>query len=413
MLHSLRVKGFKSLSDVGVQLPRFTVLFGPNATGKSNVLDALQALSRIGTLRTVSDALADPIRGYPVEAFRFPPEGLPGLLGAVSARFSLSADLHISSHRYRYSVEVSIQPRTGGLTVSDEYLTELTALGEPRGNPSMAIVDNRIRIRRKSKPAHPRYEDVGLNHSQLSDPRLSGPEYRAFERVRQDLARWRVYYLDPRSAMRSAKLPAEVQDIGVLGEDIGPFLYRLQHEQPKAFSSVKRTLRAVIPSVVDLTVDLDKRRGTLDITVQQGGVPFSSRIISEGTLRVLALCCVAANPWGGSLIAFEEPENGVHPRRLELVVKLLMSLAHDKGRQVIVTSHSPALCSAVLQEARDRGVTSDTALMMVKREPKGTSVVPFAATGALFEDSEIRQALTTPTEDGVFRELLLRGLLDE
>src|SRR3972149_2956524 len=57
MLKSLTVRGFKSLKDVTVELPRMAVLFGPNAAGKSNLLDAIQALSRIGTQRTLADAL--------------------------------------------------------------------------------------------------------------------------------------------------------------------------------------------------------------------------------------------------------------------------------------------------------------------------------------------------------------------
>ena len=154
--------------------------------------------------------------------------------------------------------------------------------------------------------------------------------------------------------MRSAKPPSDVRDIGVLGEDIAPFLFHLKAEYPKFFDAVKRTLRSLIPSVEDLSVDLDKRRGTLDIQVKQGGVDFSSRIVSEGTLRVLAICALAVNPWGGSLLAFEEPENGIHPRRLELIVDLLTSLAIVQGRQVIVTTHSPLLCNAVLQRSRSQ-----------------------------------------------------------
>lgn len=67
MLTKLTVRNFKSLADVTVEFPRLTVLFGPNAAGKSNLLDAIQALSRIGT-RTLADALSDPVRGHPVFA---------------------------------------------------------------------------------------------------------------------------------------------------------------------------------------------------------------------------------------------------------------------------------------------------------------------------------------------------------
>src|SRR3972149_148228 len=47
VLRRLSIEGFKSLRKVGVEFPQFTVLFGPNAAGKSNLLDAVQALSRI------------------------------------------------------------------------------------------------------------------------------------------------------------------------------------------------------------------------------------------------------------------------------------------------------------------------------------------------------------------------------
>lgn len=86
-------------------------------------------------------------------------------------------------------------------------------------------------------------------------------------------------------------------------------------------------------------MQLDERRGTLDILIRQGGVEYSSRVVSEGTLRVLALCAVAVNPWAGSLLAFEEPENGVHPRRLDLIARLLMSLATDGVRIPVQTDH--------------------------------------------------------------------------
>ena len=411
MLSQLTVKGFKSLDEVSVKFPRLTVLFGPNTAGKSNLLDAVQALSRIGTSRTLSDALSEPIRGYPVEAFAFPKGGLAELLSMKRSYFELEAFLDVGKNRYRYRVQVEIQLESGGLAVKDEYLTTLTARGESKGNPSIERVADQVRIRRKSKPANPRKEPVGLNYSILSDPRLGGAEYRAIEVIREELSGWRVYYLDPRVAMRTPKPPTDVRDIGVLGTDIAPFLYRLRADKPKYFEMIKRTLRSLIPSIDDIVVDLDKRRGTLDIHIQQNGKQFSSRIISEGTLRVLALCAIVVNPWSGSLLAFEEPENGVHPRRLELIAELLISLAIEQRRQVIVTTHSPLFCDAALKLSRSH--PSDIVLMNVRRGANGTEVHPFDVTGPLFKDQEIARALTAGTEDGLFESLMIRGMLDE
>jgi predicted ATPase len=410
MLKNLTIRGFKSLRDVRLEFPRVTVLFGANAAGKSNLLDAIQALSRIGTQRTLADALSEPIRGHPIEAFSFPSGGLAELLSAAAARFSIGADLTRQKDTYRYSVDVEIAPGSGSMTVADEYLSALAKDGTPKGTAAIELVDGRLRLRRKSHPGKPRYEHPGQNYSILSDPRLGAPEYREIELARAELSDWRTYYLDPRVAMRAAQPPSDVRDIGVLGGDIAPFLYRIRSAYPKRFAAISRALRSIIPSIEEATVDLDKRRGTLDILIRQGGVDYSSRIVSEGTLRVLALCAIAVNPWGGSLLAFEEPENGVHPRRLELIAQLLLSLALEQERQVVVTTHSPLFCDAVLRGSRSQ--PDDIGLFSVRQEGQATAVQRFNLLGPLFKDQELAAALATGTEDGLFESLLLRGLLD-
>ncbi len=55
MLRRIHIRGFKSLKDVEVTLSPLVVLVGPNAAGKSNLLDALQLLSKLGTSRTLKE----------------------------------------------------------------------------------------------------------------------------------------------------------------------------------------------------------------------------------------------------------------------------------------------------------------------------------------------------------------------
>lgn len=412
MLKRLRVQGFKSLADVEVEFSALTALFGPNAAGKSNLLDALLVLSRMTTERTLADALSGPVRGHPTELFQLPPDGLAALYKQEQAQFTFEADLEQKGkNRLRYRVSIEIQPRSGSLSVADEYLARISTDGRPIGALALEVVDGEIHIHRKSKPAHPCRERMGLNHTQLSDMQFSGVEYSLIEKVRNELSAFRSYYLDPRVAMRRSGPPREVTDIGPLGEDFAPFLYRLRSSEHKRyFDAVVRTLRSIIPSVESLTVDLDEKRGTLDIQIVQNGVTFSSRIISEGTLRVLALCAMAANPWPGALVAFEEPENGVHPRRLELVARLLGSLAIDQGKQVIVTTHSPLFCQEILALKREH--PEKVALLVVRQEGGVTRCLPFQPRGPLFEDQEVQAALTSRREDGWFEGLVLRGLVD-
>ena len=413
MLKRIIVTGYKSLRQVEVGLSRLTVLFGPNAAGKSNFIDGLQVLARIASHRTLSDAITEPLRGYPIEQFSFPAGGLPQLLSQESADFTFTVELETgkpASH-YRYKIKVCIHPESGSLSVGDEYLALLTKKGEVKGNPSIEKIEDQIRIRRKSKPANPQRETINLNYAIISDTRFRGIEYRHIERCRDELANWRTYYLDPRVAMRSAMTPSDVRDIGPLGGAIAPFLYKLSTARNGHYAAIKRTLKSLIPRIEDLKVDLDKKRGVVDITIQQDGIEYSNRIISEGTLRVLSLCAIAANPWGSGLVAFEEPENGVHPKRLELIADLLAAMALDQGRQVVVTTHSPLLCEAVLRKQKRH--PDAISLMKVGYGVAGTTIAPFDISGPLFIDQEIRSALADGAEDGLFESLLLRGLIDE
>ncbi len=137
MLRRFAIRGFKSLEDVEMEPPRLAVLIGPNAAGKSNLLDALQMLARTATERTLADALVPPIRGFPQEAFTFPSGGLPELLAQPSAQFSLEADLELEpegrrEERVRYRLAVAIDPDSGELTVADERLVKLSKDYEPK-----------------------------------------------------------------------------------------------------------------------------------------------------------------------------------------------------------------------------------------------------------------------------------------
>src|SRR3989338_6724593 len=96
MLKRIKIKGYKSLVAVDVSLRPLSVLFGPNAAGKSNFLDALQLLSRIATSRTLKDAFEPPYRGKPLESFSFGLEGIKGLLMAESSSFSVEVDVELS-----------------------------------------------------------------------------------------------------------------------------------------------------------------------------------------------------------------------------------------------------------------------------------------------------------------------------
>ena len=421
MLRKIRVQGFKSLHDVEIGLAPLVVLFGPNAVGKSNVLEALLLLSRVATERTLGDALGPPLRGYPLEAFSLPRGGLADLLKQDSATLALDAliDPVAAADGARqdtldYRVGIEIRPKTGELVVVDEYLARMNRVGAAKGLPRIEPEHGQLVVRRLGEAGHPRQEPLGLNHTLASNMQFTGSDrYPDFDRLRAELAAWRIYYLDPRVAMRQAQPPRDVSDIGTQGEWLAPFLYRLMHDpaRKKFFQAIGRGLRAAIPSIDALDVDLDPQRGTLDIQVSQDHTRYSSRVVSEGTLRVLALCAIAASPWPGTLVAFEEPENGVHPRRIEVTADLLYGMIHNGRRQVVVTTHSPTLLAAMVRRARE-ATEGSVRLLQCTRVGDSTAVREFTPTGELFDTDEIRDGLLSQDDDRIIEAMLLRGWLD-
>jgi predicted ATPase len=418
MLKRLHVKGFKSIEDLAVEFSPLVVIFGPNAAGKSNLLDAQMLLSRIATERTLADAFSWPLRGYPAEAFTLARQGLEGLLAQPEAVLSLEAVVGSKSPGTEngpdllYRIGIRIKPSTGALSVVEEHLDRLKRNGTPAIAPRIERSGEALVIRRLNESGQPRKEQIGLNHALVSNLQFTGPKYPDLDRLRAELRGWQIYYLDPRVAMREAQPPREVTDIGPLGQWLAPFLFRLKETRDLAprFDAIRRALHAAVPAIESLDVTLDPARGTLDIQVVQDGVPFSSRVISEGTLRVLALCAIAANPWPGSLVAFEEPENGVHPRRIAVIADLLGSVAEGGKTQVIVTTHSPTLVAAMVRKQRKhpRLVT----ILACHREGRATVIRPFGTAGELFDDPEIQKALQDRAEDGLIESMLLRGWTD-
>lgn len=418
MLRRIHVRGFKSLFDVEVELAPLVVLLGPNATGKSNFQEALFLLSRLVTERTLADAFEPPLRGYPAEAFSLPEGGLPGLLSQDQAELAIEVDLELPSSSkipgLRYRIGVQIEPKTGSLAVTDEYLARLNRDGSiKKMEPRIDRHEGHLVVRHLGRAGRSRYEELGLNHAVASNLQFSGAtRYPDFDRLRAELSRWHTYYLDPRLAMREPQPPREVTDIGPRGDLIAPFLHRLKESErlEKYFHAIRRGLHSAIPSIEGLDVDLDKTRGTLDIQITQDGTPYSSRVISEGTLRVLALCAIAANPTPSALVAFEEPENGVQPRRIEVIARLLASMALPGRTQVIVTTHSPTLIGAMLRIRRERPQL--IRLLRCTQEGRETRLKPFEPAGPLFDDPEIRRALSGVEDDALVEALLIRGWLD-
>jgi predicted ATPase len=235
--------------------------------------------------------------------------------------------------------------------------------------------------------AHPTYHEIGLDHTIISTP-LYEPHYPHMAAMKRELSNWHTFYLEPRTLMRDEVPLAEIQSIGPRGENLPAFLNTLRNENRRAFDDLNKTLALALPRRPQLEVERS-REGRVGLKLSEDGQWFSARQISEGTLRLIGLLA-AIHPLNPStLVAYEEPENGVHPSRLKIISDLLKSAASDRGKQVIVTTHSPILPTYFPGHS-----------LYVSRREAGKSVIsPFASQGPVFKQQEIETAL----EDAIVR----------
>ena len=429
MIRRVRIEGYKSLQSVELELRPLTLIVGPNAAGKSNLFDALRLLSRIVTSRSLQEAFADH-RGDPLEAFSYSEGGLEALLQKETARFTIEVDVELSQEvkarteqlieRYvsrpnettnrqrpksrsvksflRYRITISISPKTGVLGVEDEELCALTKTQEgelrpdERRSPFISKVEGgRLRLRMEGQ-ARPLEYEVGLSYAIASQP-LHPPHYPHVIALREELASWQFYYLEPR-LMREESPLKEAHTITPFGGDLAAFYWTLQRTHPGQFHNLEKALQTVIPTIEGIQIEVTKE-GRLRLKVKEDGVEYSAKVVSEGTLRLLALMAILSPPNPASVVGFEEPENGVHPRRLRHIARLLQ-YASEK-RQIIVNTHS-----ALLPDYFD---SEGVGMIQCLKEEGRTHFQVLRQVGDLFRRAEVEKAM----EETLPSERILRG----
>jgi predicted ATPase len=432
MIERVKIKGYKSLSDVELNLKPLTVLIGPNAAGKSNFLDALQLLSRVANSETLKDAFDPPYRGDPLESFTFGKNGIRGLLDKDNVSFSMEVDVKLSkdvidsvneeimnlkgysleneekSGRYikvreellRYKIEIEIVPKSGTLRVSNEYLAALRKTDrEPKESrkPFLSREGDHLKLRLEGQ-GRPTHVDRYLDRSVISKS-LYAPHYPHMVAMKEELSRWLFHYFEPREKMRSPSPIKEVNHVGMMGEDLSSYLNTIKSSDERQFKSIVNSLKMIIPSITDLDIEINDL-GQVEITFKEGDISIPARLVSEGTLRVLGLLTLSGVREPASLLGFEEPENGVHPNRIETIAEYLKTQASSGDTQLIITTHSPLLSDRLPKDS----------LYVCNKNNGITEITPFSSWGPLADRKNIDEALRNSSS---VSERMVRGDFDD
>lgn len=397
MITAIRINGFKSFQDFQMSFTPLTVVAGANASGKSNLFDALQLLSNLAD-KDLKTAFKQQ-RGNPNELFTQYDEDSYAvemefeveMLVHRTVRDNWGGEAELNNTRLRY--RLIIERRAGALGIDDlavkyEHLEkvkpdedqwakqilpkEAKTLWKPRRaggsrEPFIKTTDQdgvtSIRIRQDGRQGGKATPANAVSQTVLGG--INSVDFPHAFAAKEEMRSWRFLQLNPEDLREPTRQDVGLNDeITPSGANLAAALYRIRRVDEYNLKEISRKLNSFLPNLTEVNVYDDKPNRQFIIKVRgEDGKEFSSRVLSEGTLRLLALCVLEYDDKHTGLLCFEEPENGIHPFRIKTMAQLLRDLSADFSdidaplRQVIVNTHSPVMIKEVMQWQNDKTVS--------------------------------------------------------
>jgi predicted ATPase len=351
MIVGIRIRNFKGIiGSPWLDLDPFHVLVGPNGSGKSTFLDAIEFVRSClidGPLAAVEQRapeyrdLTFLRRGGPIEfdlRFRFP-DPPADALGTLDYRIGLLSDEKV------------------GIRVTEELLNRVShrVSSLPKDKPTRGT---RLVGKTKSGSDFYRresgtYQDTfqfGPNKLTLSLTPPDIQKYPSGNRVKNFLTQGVRYVQLNSVAMRQPAAATRSTDLELDGTNLPRVVGNLLRNgaKPEGRRAIVRWtehLRYALEDLKSIGWAARQPDNAEYLTLKfDGGLECPSWLLSDGTLRMLALTLPAFLSSPPSLYMVEEPENGVHPHALEIILKALAAIP---SAQVFVATHSPLVVQQV------------------------------------------------------------------
>ncbi|WP_446939836.1 AAA family ATPase [Pseudomonas aeruginosa] len=396
MLTRLEIDGFKTFENLQIDLAPFTAVVGSNAAGKSNLFDAIQLLSSLA-VRDVAEAVKE-MRGEPLELFRQTTKSKAKQIRLAAevlvdpvVRDPWGSEVKLTHTRMRYEVTLerreirngieriqvaheavfpimrkddrwadAVKPSKGFRSAYLKYARSKPWLTTEVGGGGATFDIHQDGKQGRNRPASAAEATVLYSITNAEFPHLFA--------LREEMRHWRLLQLDPTLLRKPVAVTAS-DTLNADGGNLAAVLAQLKLETQTSIrpngvlSDIAAELNNLIPGIKKLDAELHdaSREYRIELTMRDG-LPFSSRVVSDGTLRVLALLTLLHDPRHRGLVCFEEPENGVHPARVKLLVQRLRDMVSQPDRfeaddeivplsQLLLNSHSPVVLSALIDRS--------------------------------------------------------------
>lgn len=334
---AVRLENWRNFSRIETDLERRVFLVGPNASGKSNLLDVFRFLHDVVS---VGGGFQESVRRR----------------GGVSSLRSLSAR--------RYSdVVVSVGVSDGNSSQRWEYYLRFTQDSQRRA----VIREEKVARGDDHLLSRPDEEDNAdperLTQTYLEQVNVN----RKFRDLAEFFGSAKYLHLVPQLVREPDRSVGRTND--PFG---GDFLEQVARTQEKTRNArlrrIQEALRVAVPQLLELELFRDGG-GTSHIRGKYAhwrpqGAWQTEEQFSDGTLRLMGLLWATLD--GSGPLLLEEPELSLHPEVVRFLPQMFARIQRRTGRQVLISTHSPDLL-------RDEGIGVDEVLLLIP-SPEGTQI---------------------------------------
>ena len=360
---SITIKNFKSYKEATLPLAPLTLLIGANASGKSNAIEAFRFLSwvaggeRLSTLKNRVNDSDKIIRGNVSDLpFR---ETEQFVLSFSADSSNYESIFNIRFNEIYFGFEIIETENENFIFTFDDVADDGIYVSQESLSNNFAIDENKTIFSIKNSD----YSDVfNLSKELLSFfLKENGSPYK-IEKIYNDINFLKslilnAYFFDfVPSQMRYESLSEK--DLRSNGQNLAGVLHYLCEKDRHASDNKTKLLNLIksLPeqNIIDIKFYVDHRERVEFALIEDfGSTPkeFPMDLLSDGTLKVLAIATALLSVPIGSTLVIEEIDNSIHPSRAHDILSLMRQYAEERGLKLLLSTHNPALMDAIPDEA--------------------------------------------------------------